>query len=61
MNEYDIFVYDDFKEIVSKAIRTDLGSGEASAEETVQTFDCDRFYVVSGSGAMKSRRKRQHT
>ena len=54
VNEYDIFVYDDFKEIVSKAIRTDLGSGEASAEETVQTFDCDRFYVVSGSGAMKS-------
>ena len=47
-------MYDDFKEIVSKAIRTDLGSGEASAEETVQTFDCDRVYVASGSDAIKS-------
>lgn len=48
VNEYDIFVYDDYKETVRKAIATDPGS------ETVQTSDCDRFYVACGSDATES-------
>lgn len=50
VNEYNIFVYDDYEDTVSKAIAKDLGSGEASDEKGEQTFDCDRFYVTaSGS------------
>lgn len=54
VNEYDIFVYDDCKDTVRKAIAMDLGSEEPSAEETVQTFDYDRFYVANGSYKMES-------
>ncbi|MDE7274595.1 MAG: beta-glucuronidase [Lachnospiraceae bacterium] len=49
VNAYDVFVYEEDTDTVS----TDIAYEETAVEETPQTLDYDRFYVVTGSDSLK--------